>query len=114
MSRSSFRSLRPVTELKGRAVLVSTSIVVSVPSPGHIHSPSVVVIPLTVVDDVEPPSVVDVDIVVDVEGQIQGVVEAGVVDVELDSTACLFLLIILGVLSSLLSSICIKTSGLNF
>jgi len=84
--------------LTGRSVLVSTSIVVSVFCPGHIHSPSVVVIPETVVDDVEPPSVVDVDIV-DVEGQIQAVVEAGVVDVVDDSTACLFLLINLGVLS---------------
>lgn len=56
-------------------------------------------------DDVDPPdSVVDV---VDVEGQIQTVVEAGVVVVVVvvDSTACLFLLTILGVLSTLSSSI---------
>jgi hypothetical protein len=61
----------------GRAVLVSTSMVVSV-LPGHMHSPSGVVVPSeNGVDDVDPPdSVVDV---VDVEGQIQTVVEAGVV-----------------------------------
>jgi len=99
MSRSSRRSFLPVWELKGRAVLVSTSIVVSV-TPGHIHNPSVVVVPsVKVVVVVELPSVV---VVVDVEGQIQAVVEAGVVVVVV-STACLFILI-LGVLSLILSS----------
>jgi len=100
MSRSSRRSFLPVWELKGRAVLVSTSIVVSV-TPGHIHNPSVVVVPsVKVVVVVELPSVV---VVVDVEGQIQAVVEAGVVVVVVVSTACLFILI-LGVLSLILSS----------
>ena len=59
-------------------------------------------LPEAVVDDVEPPSVVDVDIV-DVEGQIQAVVEAGVVDVVDDSTACLFLLINLKLFSNIIS-----------
>ena len=65
-------------------------------------------LPETVVDDVEPPSVVDVDIV-DVEGQIQAVVEAGVVDVVDDSTACLFLLINLKFFSDIISKL-----NLNF
>lgn len=109
MSRSSRRSFLPEMELTGRAVLVSTSIVVSV-TPGQIHNPSVVVVPsIKVVVVVELPSVV---VVVDVEGQIQTVVKAGVVVVVVvvDSTACLFILI-LGVLSLFASSISMATSS---